>query len=244
MKLICVFLSLFFIISCGEETADSEESKTSATEKTAEEYSFERVDAEVEEETEEAQEESNLERVNVETEEAPETPRFESANVKLKNVLEKYSFESVNTVSAYVGDTALIEAVREDDFVSVKILVENGADVNAKNYKNWTPLKEAILINSLKIVKYLVDNGAAITKEDELIDLPLNIAVNEDNLQMVKYLVENGADVNAKDRFGRNSLDYAYYFINSSDEVIEYLKSQGAEESANFSWEDILSFAK
>ena len=49
----------------------------------------------------------------------------------------------------------------------VKYLVENGADVNAKDKYGQTALINAVKIGNLEILKYLVENGAYVNEKDE-----------------------------------------------------------------------------
>jgi hypothetical protein len=58
------------------------------------------------------------------------------------------------------GATALHMACREDNFAIAKILVENGADVNAIDNEGWTPLMRASLAGNENIVMMLLNNGA------------------------------------------------------------------------------------
>ena len=58
---------------------------------------------------------------------------------KAQAVLDKYKFNSF-TDSNSSGNNVFTEAVKNQDFESVKILVNAGVDVNASNESGWTPL--------------------------------------------------------------------------------------------------------
>ena len=64
-------------------------------------------------------------------------------------------------------------------FGVVKCLVENGAQINAKDNMEQTPLHIVVArINcNLNVVKYLVKNGAQINSEDRGKRTPLHAAV-------------------------------------------------------------------
>ena len=81
------------------------------------------------------------------------------------------------------GMTVLERAASNGSVETVKLLIENGADVNAENYSGKTPLMYAA--TSLK---------------------------GEDSVIITELLIENGADVNAVDNFGQSALDHALYF--------------------------------
>jgi len=58
------------------------------------------------------------------------------------------------------GATSLHIACREKNFEIVKILIDNGADVNVVDNEGWTPLMRAALTGDNDIVNLLLQNGA------------------------------------------------------------------------------------
>lgn len=60
------------------------------------------------------------------------------------------------------GQTPLLTAIKSNDqsLETVRLLVENGADVNRGDVSGWTPLHEACSKGDLELVKYLVSKGA------------------------------------------------------------------------------------
>lgn len=50
---------------------------------------------------------------------------------------------------------------------AAKILIEGGAEINAKNRFEKTPLTKALVKNRIEIAKFLIESGAAIEPEDE-----------------------------------------------------------------------------
>lgn len=62
--------------------------------------------------------------------------------------------------------TPLLEACKSDCLGLVKLLVENGADINSYDYKDgYGPISEAIIYDNLHILKYLlIDKNAKIPK--------------------------------------------------------------------------------
>jgi hypothetical protein len=59
------------------------------------------------------------------------------------------------------GATALHLAARQGSLEMARILVENGADVNAIDLEGWTPLMRAAFFQNNEIVDLLLSNGAA-----------------------------------------------------------------------------------
>ena len=125
--------------------------------------------------------------------------------------------QNVNPLS--VNDLALIKSVRDDDFKQAKLLIENGANVNAKDMVEGDVLGWAILNNNFAMVRFLVENGAKIGSH-------LRGAVSTNNMEMVRYLVKKGADINAKDELGWDSLISAC--MKGNMEMVEFLLSNGA----------------
>ena len=77
----------------------------------------------------------------------------------------------------------------------VKLLIENGADINKSNNDGWTSLYLAVNKRHLEVIKLLIENGADINKSNNNGWTPLNIAANNGHLEIVKLLIENGADI-------------------------------------------------
>ena len=69
-----------------------------------------------------------------------------------------------------------ILASEEMAFEAVRVLVENGEDVNATNDKNETALHGAAYRGANSIALYLIDRGARLDIEDELGRMPVTIA--------------------------------------------------------------------
>lgn len=88
-------------------------------------------------------------------------------------------------------DTPLCAATRKGNLEMMKLLVENGADVNEG--KLYYPLHAAVNNTHTESIKYLLDNGVNINKGEFT---ALFSAVTTGNLDIVKLLVENGIDLN------------------------------------------------
>ncbi|MDR1802828.1 MAG: ankyrin repeat domain-containing protein [Treponema sp.] len=63
-------------------------------------------------------------------------------------------------------DQQLLDATQDGNFSSVKSALDAGANVNARNSYNQTPLMIAAENDDLAIVKYLVERGADISLQD------------------------------------------------------------------------------
>jgi len=63
-------------------------------------------------------------------------------------------------IQGFENQTPLLGAVSYQRWDNVKILVENGADVNLTHDSMGTPLAEALVNDNIEMAKYLIDHGA------------------------------------------------------------------------------------
>ena len=113
-------------------------------------------------------------------------------------------------------------AVFNDRIELVKLLIDYGADIHAKND---CVLSESIIKNkdSFDIVKFLIENGANISnKYDDT--TPLIVSVHYGHPDIVKLLLENGADIHALDDYALTlSSRHGYY------DIVKLLLESGAD---------------
>ena len=140
------------------------------------------------------------------------------------------------------GRTALIYAVNGGHVETVKLLIENGADVNVRDcsdmnllmylynmdiYANTpSPTDEEIIA----IAELLIENGVDVNATDKYGQTVLKYAVNykAKNYEAISFLIENGADVNAIDESGQTVLDYAKKEEYDNYRLISLLVNNGA----------------
>jgi ankyrin repeat protein len=108
---------------------------------------------------------------------------------------------NVNAVSK-MGRTPLIIAAGHDGASeTVRLLLEKGADVRAKDSFDVTSLHTAAGAGDLEIVRMLLDKGLDVNSTNKAGHTPLWMAVTSDNLALVKLLLAKGASVNVANTF-------------------------------------------
>jgi len=106
---------------------------------------------------------------------------------------------NVNTTTNPSKTLPIIVAARYGFQDYARILLEHGADVNAKNRMGFTALMMASQYGKKAMVQLLVENGADIHAQNYNRHTALMYACEEEHVEICHYLIEKGADVNEKD---------------------------------------------
>lgn len=144
------------------------------------------------------------------------------------------------------GRTPLMQAcacMGGDLVASIKILLQNGADVNARDFRERTPLIH--LVDSVKgrktarmFTRFDSDSsekglGRLFGSISNIIRMSKDIAtgtfsmgVSKEDVGAIELLLEAGADINAQDKIGNTALYHAK--MERDDTLIEFLVSKGA----------------
>ena len=104
--------------------------------------------------------------------------------------------------------TNLVDVMRSGDLEAVKVMIQNGADVNAVDKYNQTALHEAVQEGEgyVDIMKMLIQNGADVNAVNKWKCTALYYAVCIGYVDIAKVLVQNGADVNTAYENGTTAL--------------------------------------
>ena len=119
-------------------------------------------------------------------------------------------------------DVPLITAAHySTNEVFLQKLIDNGANVNYKNYDEKTALIEAASYNNINAVKVLIKNNADLNVQNKQGKTALMWACHSGNLEMTKMLLDAGADKSIK----RGNYDALYYAreYGKNEEIIKLL---------------------
>ncbi|MHA1147921.1 MAG: ankyrin repeat domain-containing protein [Promethearchaeota archaeon] len=125
-------------------------------------------------------------------------------------------------------DYGLEEAAYYGNLGVIKLIIDNGADVNGGDLD----ASENLLMTAARhdyhaIAKYILEKGANIEVRDYKGNTPLFFAAWEGKLEMVKFLVSKGADINATNDLNWNALMQAC--LQGHYSVAEFLIEKGSE---------------
>ena len=114
-----------------------------------------------------------------------------------------------------------------DNYDIVKLLIDNGANVNIGRGTTRNPLEAAAGKASPEVVKLLLKNGADVNILTKDGGSPIISAVHNDNAaQILKLLIKAGADVNHVNKYGMTALKLAH----GNKEIEPILIKAGAVE--------------
>lgn len=118
----------------------------------------------------------------------------------------------------------LLNSAEKGDIASVRRLLKDGANIEAKDLNGDTPLGLAAEFDHLATVKFLLDKGANIETQDKSRETPLIEAARSANTSVVALLLQKGVNVQDKKR--------ALFVTTESEPLIIGMPST-AEQSAS-----------
>ena len=129
------------------------------------------------------------------------------------------------------GATALHVAAAGGHLKALKLLIEAGSDVNAKDDEGSTPLHQAVATNQYECVKELAKaEGIDLEARDATLATPLAVAATLNLVSIVKLLISKRAQLDAGDERDFTPLHHACaygYF-----ETVQCLLTAGANPNA------------
>lgn len=123
-------------------------------------------------------------------------------------------------------------AIENNKTATLKVLIDAGADVNARDETGTTPLNAAVHSNArLETTKMLLESGADPNQPDDEDEYPLNIACQHGDVANATLLLKQGADPNHANREGLSALAFVEPFLSSQPGVaiVDALLQKGAK---------------
>src|ERR1035438_3521145 len=161
-----------------------------------------------------------------------------TGNADVMRILLDHGGIDVNAREPSYGETALMSAASENHPAAAKLLIQHGADVNARSTKliyakdrfglegvvtvlphgSWTPLMYAARQGSLGAARVLAENGADLNLTDPDGTTALLLAIINSHYDTAALLLLKGADPNLADSTGMGAL-YAAVDMSTLGEV-------------------------
>ncbi len=149
-------------------------------------------------------------------------------SVLVKKIITKNKVNDIDERSM----TALHWASGNGNVEMVKILIDNGANVNAQEKSGYTPLHFAAGKGFNDVISVLVKSGADINKPAADNSTPLHFSAECDQTGSVNLLVKLSANVNAQESSGKRVLHIISKSKSDSTETVFLLIKAGADVNA------------
>jgi hypothetical protein len=118
---------------------------------------------------------------------------------------------NVNVKDDVSGHTPLHYATNNGHIEITRLLLENGAEVNAKSNSGCTPLHWAAIIGHVDILHLLVENGANLEAQSKSGWRALHWAAYYDRLPIIQELISRyHVDINARENDERTALWWSH----------------------------------
>ena len=152
----------------------------------------------------------------------------------VKRMLDMKSIDvEARTGGWYGGFTCLMTAAYNGHLDICRLLIDKGAQFEAKDNQGLTSLHYAAAEGHIKIVRLLCDRGAYIEAQNIVGCRPLHLAARNGHISTVEELIEvRNADINARVIDGRTVLTFARVYDRGHDtaDIVAYLISHGGIE--------------
>lgn len=104
-----------------------------------------------------------------------------------------------NLVRERIGSLTLLHiATMNRNVAAIKILIDNGADINAKGGRhNYTPIFNSSGLGDIGAMKILIEHGANVNARDDFGETPLMAAAEWGRTKSIRLLIDNNANINA-----------------------------------------------
>ena len=139
--------------------------------------------------------------------------------------------QSASTQRSTAGANDLLEASYNGKTELVKSLIAQGANINAKDGKGYTPLLLAAFKGHTEVVNLLINAKADVNAKDKEGFNPLMMAALKNHAEIANLLINAKADVNAKNDQGHTAL---YIAVGRNAAIVKALLDAGADVNVQY----------
>jgi ankyrin repeat protein len=133
-------------------------------------------------------------------------------------------------------DATPLHLAVQRDLEIVELLVAKGADVNAKDSNESTPIIWALMggtTSNLEILAFLVKKGADVNSADVRLNTPLHRASSNENPKAIRFLLEHGAKATNQNLNGKVPADLGKAESKAAFEEYKEWMAQRVEDKVN-----------
>lgn len=137
-------------------------------------------------------------------------------------------------------DRALVAAADRGDAKAVRKLLDQGANVDARDAHRRTALLVATRANRVEVARVLIEAGADVNAKDDIEDSPYLYAGAEGRNEILKMTLAHGADLRSLNRYGGTALIPAAH--HGHPETVRILLAAGIDRNHinNLGWTALL----
>lgn len=105
------------------------------------------------------------------------------------------------------GRTLLMYAVIYERFCVAEYLVQNGADVNARDKRGFSPLHFAAKTGNVDVLTLLLNAGAEVGAQNILGNIPMMECNYATDIHVFQLFLEHGSNPQQKNNYGVSTVD-------------------------------------
>ena len=154
-----------------------------------------------------------------------------SSDIETIRLVLKHYPDCVDTYNtSYYGETPLFNATEFKEYEISKLLLENGANVDATNFEDGTTsLMNSSFNNDKETTKLLLEYNANPDLGNKYGDTALHMACRQGYVEIVKLLLEYDADYNIENRFSGADTPLKLAEREGHEEIVALLKEKIGE---------------
>merc|ERR1719238_1034694 len=122
---------------------------------------------------------------------------------------------------------SLHDAAKRGDLQRIQEFLQDGKDVNAKDFKGVTPLGYAVGHDQLSVVKVLIDAKANVNDVDSAGNSAVHFAAGYGLVKVLEHLLARGANASKVNQMGMTPLAAAQQ--NNQKQAVAILQRHGAK---------------